>query len=227
MKKRNSNKFLRKLGLRLIAAALVLVGLVVLVDLRIRPIIEKTSSYQSRILATRIINQAVYDEVNSELFDYSKLVTVTFGNDGRVTSIESNMMNINKLKTLVTQNINEEIKGIEDHDLGISLGTISGIHLFYGKGPSIPFHVAPKGYVNTQLISEFSEAGINQTLHRILLEVSVDVSAIIPGYTTSVDVTTNFVVAETVIVGSIPDSYTHVITGDSDLIGRINDYAAR
>ena len=81
--------------------------------------------------------------------------------------------------------------------------------------------------MNTQLISEFSEAGINQTLHRILLEVSVDVSAIIPGYTTSVDVTTNFVVAETVIVGSIPDSYTHVITGDSDLIGKINDYAAR
>ena len=76
------------------------------------------------------------------------------------------------------------------------------------------------------MLSVFSDAGINQTLHRIVLEVKTTVSAIIPGYTTSVEISGQFVIAETIIVGEVPDAYTHVISGNSDLIGNINDYNA-
>ncbi len=213
-----------RLGLRLIAFALLLIGVLILIDMRVRPIIEKTTVYQSKILATRIIDDAVYNELASEDFAYNDLVTVVYNDYRAITSIESNMVNINRLKAKITKSVNEQLEHMDSQDLSISLGTISGFSSFYNQGPLIPVTVRPEGYVETSLISAFESAGINQTLHRILLEINVDISAIIPGYTASATVKTQFTVAETVIVGSVPDGYTHVITDGSDLMGTINDY---
>ena len=80
--------------------------------------------------------------------------------------------------------------------------------------------------METALISSFQSAGINQTLHRILVQIKVDISAIIPGYTASGTIDTQFVIAETVIVGNVPEAYTHVISGNDDVLGEINDYGA-
>lgn len=216
----------RKIGIRLIAIGLMLIGVFILVDMRIRPIIIRTSAYQCQILASRIINQALIDELSNASYDYNSLVLLTVNESGEVKSVSSNMQSINRLKAQSTQLINEAIKDIDAHQLGIAVGTVSGIHMFYGKGPMIPISLTPKGYANTTLISEFSSAGINQTLHRIVLRVTVDISAIIPGYTSSVVVDSDFVVAETVIVGNIPNSYTHIISGNSDVVDDIADYNA-
>lgn len=215
-----------RFGLKLIALALIVVGVVFLLDIRFRPIIEQTAAYQSRILATRLINEAVFSELGDDMADYQQLVNVIYSESGTVTSIESNMIGINRLKTFVTKNVNDELATLEQHDLGVSLGTISGIHTLYGQGPIIPVKAAPEGYVETTMISSFQSAGINQTLHRIIIRIDVSVSAIIPGYTTAVDITSDFVIAETVIVGNVPESYTHVISGGTDLISEINDYNA-
>ena len=149
------------------------------------------------------------------------MVKLSYDESGSINSIESNMLKINRLKARVTQLINEEITAIEANDLRIPLGTVSGVNLLYGRGPSIPVKLSPKGYAAVNLTSRFSSAGINQTLHQITLTVSADISAIIPGYTTSVNVTTEFVVAQTVIVGHVPESYTHIILGEDILNGRI------
>ncbi len=215
-----------KLGLKLIAFALLLIGILILIDMRVRPIIEKTTIYQSKVLATRIINDAVYNELAIEDFGYNELVTVVYNDNSVITSIESNMVNINRLKAKITKSVNDELEHLDSQDLSISLGTISGFSSFYNQGPLIPVTVRPEGYAETSLISAFESAGINQTLHRILVEINVDISAIIPGYTASAVVETQFIVAETVIVGSVPDSYTHVITGSEDLMGTINDYGS-
>ena len=215
-----------KLGLKLIAFALLLIVILILIDMRVRPIIEKTTIYQSKVLATRIINDAVYNELAIEDFGYNELVTVVYNDNSVITSIESNMVNINRLKAKITKSVNDELEHLDSQDLSISLGTISGFSSFYNQGPLIPVTVRPEGYAETSLISAFESAGINQTLHRILVEINVDISAIIPGYTASAVVETQFIVAETVIVGSVPDSYTHVITGSEDLMGTINDYGS-
>lgn len=215
-----------KIGLKLIAVGLILVGIILLVDLRVRPIIEQTAIYQSKILATRIINDAVYTQLDDEDFSYSSLVTVVYNTDNEITSIESNMFNINKLKAKINNSVNNELTDLDNHDLSISLGTISGVTSFYNQGPLIPVKVKPEGYVETALISSFQSAGINQTLHRILVEIKVDISAIIPGYTASGTIDTQFVIAETVIVGDVPEAYTHVISGSEDVVGEINDYGA-
>ena len=216
----------RKVGIRLIGLALFLSGVLLLVDIRIRPIIEHTATYQSKVLATRIINDAVYSQLEDESLDYDNLVTVTYNYDNSISSIESNMVNINRIKAKITKSVNDELSCINEHDLSISLGTVSGFEMFYNQGPLIPIKVRPEGYVEATLISSFETAGINQTLHRIIVEIKTDISAIIPGYTSSATVETQFVMAETVIVGSVPDTYTHVITGNEDLISQINDYGA-
>lgn len=216
-----------KIGIKLLGAALLLSGVLLLVDIRVRPIIEKTAVYQSKVLATRIINDTVYSELEDESIDYGDLVTIIYNSDNSISSIESNMVNINRVKARITKSVNDELSSLDEHDVSISLGTISGFEVFYNQGPLIPIKVQPEGYVEATLISSFESAGINQTLHRIIVEIKTDISAIIPGYTSSATVETQFVMAETVIVGTVPGTYTHVITGNEDLLSQINDYGAR
>lgn len=216
----------RRIGIKLLAVFLIIAGILVLIDMRVRPIIEKTAAYQSKVLATRIINDTVYSELENGDYGYEDLVSVAYNSDNTVSAIESNMVSINKIKAKITKSVNDELAKIDQHDLSLALGTVSGFTSLYNQGPLIPVRVQPEGYVETALISAFQSAGINQTLHRILLTVNVDISAIIPGYTASATVETTFVIAETVIVGDVPGAYTHVISGNEDLLGIINDYGS-
>ena len=214
----------RTLGLRLIIIGIILIFVVYLIDMRIRPIITAITTYNSQIVATRIINQAVYDELSSGDYKYDNLVSLTSNSSGDIIAIESNMLSINTLKTRITDRMNETMSDIAMSDVPVSVGTLTGLRFFYNRGPKISIKIMPRGHVKTQLVSSFESAGINQTLHQINLQISVNISAIIPGYTSSVDVVTNYTVAETVIVGTVPEGYTQVMTGDDNIIRDINDY---
>jgi sporulation protein YunB len=216
----------KRIGIALLVIAIIAVTGTLLLDMRVRPIIEKTTQYQASITAEGILNTAIADVIDEDSFTYDDLVTVKYDEAGKITAIEANMRLINQLKSRTALVINEEIKHIEDHELDISLGTALGIHMFYGRGPAIPIKLMPKGYADTQILSSFTSAGINQTLHRIILTVSADISTIIPGYTSSVNVKTTFVVAETVIVGTVPEAFTNVLTAQDNLVDTLNDFGS-
>lgn len=211
--------------MKLIAVGMVLTGLLVIMDLSFRPIIETVNAYECHEMVSRVINDAVLAELENEDADYSKLVTLTKNADGEVISLESNVMNINKLKTRVAQRLEREIERLSEIDIQIPIGTLLGIQLLHGKGFCIGMTVQPMGFATASIISEFSEAGLNQTLHRIVIEINADVDAIIPGFSTRVPVKTTIVAAETVIVGRVPNAYTHVVASES-LDGYLNDYGA-
>ncbi len=217
--------FFRKLGLKLIAVGMVAVGLLLLVDLSFRDVIETVNAYECHEIVSRLINKAVAEELENEETDYSKLVTLSTNNDGEVISVESNVVNINKLKTGINQRLEREIERLSAYDIEIPVGTLLGIQLLHGKGFTIGMTVEPVGLASTTIISRFISAGINQTLHRIEIEISADVDSIIPGFSTRVPVTTSIVAAETVIVGRVPDAYTHVIASE-EIDGYLNDYGA-
>lgn len=221
-----TRKFFRRLGMKLIALALILIGLFFIADLSFRPIVETVNAYECHEMVSRIINNAVLAEIERGGTEYSKLVNLTTNSDGEVISVESNVMNINKLKTEVAERIEREIERLSAINIGIPIGTLTGIQLLHGKGFNVGMSVQPLGYATTSIISEFTAAGINQTLHRIVIEINADVDAIIPGFSTHVPVTTSIVAAETVIVGRVPDAYTHVITESTDLAGILNDFGA-
>lgn len=218
--------FAKRLGLKLIAAAVILLGVFLFTEISFRPMIEEVNSYQCHKAVSRIINDAVLSELDRIGADYSSLVTLSENGSGEVTSVQSNIVNINRLKTNIAERVESEIEQMSNLDIQIPIGTLIGLQLFHGKGFNVGMSVLPVGYAETTIISEFSEAGLNQTLHRIIVEISADVDALIPGFKTRVPVKTSIVAAETVIVGRVPDAYTHVITESGELAGTLNDYGA-
>ncbi len=221
-----TKRFLNRLGLKLIALALIFSGVLFIIDLSFRPVVETVNKYQCHEAVSRIINNAVLSELERGGVEYAKLVNLSTNNDGEVISVESNVMNINRLKTEIAERIEREIERLSSINIEIPIGTLLGIQLLHGKGFNVGMTVKPFGYTTTSIISEFSEAGINQTLHRIVIEIDTNVDAVIPGISTRVPVSTSIIAAETVIVGRVPDAYTHVITESEDLAGEINDFGA-
>lgn len=219
-------KFLNKLGLKLIATALILIGLFLIAEASFRPLIEEINAFECHETVSRIINDAVIAELERSGADYASLVTLSLNSDGEVTSVQSNIVNINRLKVNVAERVEREIERLSEVDIKIPIGTLLGLQLLHGKGFTVGMSVVPLGYATTTIISEFSDAGINQTLHRIVIEINADVDALIPGYQTRVPVKTSIVAAETVIVGRVPNAYTHVVTETGDLAGTLNDYGA-
>lgn len=221
-----NRRLLRMIGKRLTAVALVFLGIFILVDMSLRPVVETVNAYQCKLLVTDMINTAVNEELQREDISYEGLVQLHENHDGDIVSVQSNVVNINRLKTNISSRLDREMQRISAVEIGIPIGTLLGIQLLHGRGFDVGMTVHPVGYAVTQIISEFTDAGINQTRHRIIIEIKASVDAIIPGYSSDVTVTTSIVAAETVIIGRVPDAYTHVVSSDSDLVGLLQDYGA-
>lgn len=194
------------------------------VDLKIRPVIEDMAEYQAHAISERAINQAVSDELKEENLHYDDIVVVRRDDKGMVTSIETDMIGMNGVKSNITSRIAQYLGNIEDNQIRIPLGTFSGSQFFSGLGPELTFKFVPAGYVETKLENRFEAAGINQTRHQIMMKIEANITTILPGYRGETKVETNFCIAETIIVGAIPESFTNV-QGDNDSVTRkIFDY---
>lgn len=214
-----------KIYLRISAVLFLLFGAILLIDYNMRPTIIAYSQYTARALAVGVINTAVIDEMQADKAEYAHLADVQYGPDGAVISVAADAVRINELKSRLIRVIQDEVYDIKEQNFSIPLGTLIGWNFLSGRGPRIPFRVIPTSSVTADIASELTESGINQTLHSILLTVEVKVSAIIPGYSSSVSVENEICIAQTVIVGKVPDSYT-VVNGDTqDTVGKINDYS--
>ncbi|MCL2068871.1 MAG: sporulation protein YunB [Oscillospiraceae bacterium] len=195
-------------------------------DASMRPAVESMSVHQARIFAARAVNEAMAQELSAQDVSYGEIITVTQNQNGEVSAIRTNMAEIARLQTRLTSRVLDELVSREQGRVLIPLGTLMGEQLLSGRGPLITIRLVPVGSMQTRISNEFISAGINQTLHRIMLEAEMQVQTIFPGYVITTDTLTRFTVAETVIVGNVPEGYT-VITGDDrHLISRVNDYAA-
>ncbi len=214
----------KKAALRLIAVGLVLIGLVLFIDHQIRPQILAMEEYQAKVYAVKTINEAVTEQVEQFGYTYENLSEISRDADGQVTSIDTNIKNINLIHTGITNRVNDALSQLDITKIYIPIGNLTGSPLLSARGPSIEIKLMPRGYVHTQIVSSFTDAGINQTLHRLVVKVSVDIAAILPGYSTMVTVDTDYVLAETIVVGRVPENYTKVLTDSEQLLRDINDY---
>lgn len=213
------------LAFRLLTIGLTLVLIIFLIDRKFRPIIRDNAALQAKIIATTALNDAVTNQLANLDTSYNQLATLQKNKEDRIISLETNTAAINKIQAGLTACVMEKLKELEQADFSMSLGTLIDADYFAGRGPSLRFHLQPGGYVTTKIVSNFTDAGINQTHHEIIFEVSVTIAAAIPGYSSSADIKTNFILADTIIVGEIPEYYTNVITEDRNLINDINDYS--
>ena len=156
------------------------------------------------ILRDRI--DAIDKQIASGQIQYDRIVYFEKDLDGRITALKTNMSEVNRLKTAILNIINDEILAMDTSALGIPLGNLILPEFLSDRGPEIPVHILSIRNSDGAFTSAFSEAGINQTLHKLTMEVSVDVAILVLGKTLSFTVASQVVVAETIIVGRVPDT---------------------
>ena len=125
------------------------------------------------------------------------------------------MVALGRLRSRVTDAVLQKIDEMGKQDIYLSAGTLSGIQLLSGRGPDLNLKVVPSGYMTSEIENRFDSAGINQTRHQIMLRIDMRVLAIIPGYTVATEVHTEFCLAETVIVGTVPSTLLELTDSSS------------
>jgi len=161
----------------------------------------------------RQVAAAVNDALESGNIRYENLISFEKDNTGKITALQSNIAEFNRLQSFITQDVLHRLQQTGETTLSIPLGTLSGSALLAGRGPRFTVKMQTLGSCNARFENEFADAGINQTTHRILLYVDVSVSIMLPGYSTSTHISNAYSVAETVIVGAVPQSYTYFDSG--------------
>ena len=170
-------------------------------------VIRGLAETQVRNTTSDLINDAIDQQIENNNIQYDRMVYFEKDLDGRITALKTNMSEVNRLKTDILNLINDEILAVDTADLGVPLGSLILPELFSGKGPEIPVKILSIRNSDASFTSSFSEAGINQTLQQINMLVSVDVAVLVLGQTNYFTVTSKVVVAETIIVGGVPETY--------------------
>lgn len=176
-------------------------------DNRLRPVITTMAQYQCRVVSVLAINEAVMEELGSIPESQRALVSVEKAPDGTVSAIEIDSVEMNRLKTRLTNAVANRLLSIPKQNVGIPLGTLLGWQIMAGRGPDIPLQVVPASFVQSAIVDSLETAGINQTQHRVLIRFTVEMSAILPGYSTDVTVENEVCVAQTLIMGKVPQVY--------------------
>ncbi len=174
---------------------------------RYRDVIRELAETQVKNTTSDLTNDAIAKQIADGIIQYDRIVFFEKDLDGRITALKTNMSEVNRLKTDILNIINDEILALDTSDIGIPLGSFFLPELLSGKGPAIPVHILSIRNSDASFSSNFVQAGINQTLHQLIMLVSVDVAILVLGQTGSFSVTSEVVVAETVIVGAVPNTF--------------------
>lgn len=184
--------------------------LIIMLDSQLRPIIKSITINQARIKSIDTINKVITDELNKNAVSYNDLVAVERDSNGKVLSITTQMVKMNELKSAIITNVQKELGNDGNMEIGVPIGTLLGNDFLHGRGPNIPLRLTLSGNVNAEFKSSFESAGINQTKHQIYLSIHTSVYSFIPGFNTTTDVETNVPIAETIIVGEVPQMVANI-----------------
>ena len=172
-----------------------------------REVIRDLAETQVKNTTSDLTNDAIAKQIEDGVIQYDRIVYFEKDLDGRITALKTNIGEVNRLKTDILNIINDEILALDNSDIGIPIGSLFLPELLSGRGPAIPVHILSIRNSDANFVSFFTQAGINQTLHQVTMEVSVDVAVLVLGQTSSFTMTSEVVVAETVIVGDVPDTF--------------------
>ena len=200
------NKF-RKLLRFIILILVVSMAALVLFRAKYNEAIRSLAQTQVSNATSDLINDAIDHQIENGTIQYDRMIYFEKDLDGRMTALKTNMTEVNRLKTNILNLINNEILALTTDDLGIPLGSLFLPEFFSGKGPVIPVQILSIRNSDASFSSNFTEAGINQTLQQLNMHVSVDITVLVLGQTKGFTISSQVVVAETIIVGDVPDTY--------------------
>lgn len=226
IKHRANHRKMRNIKWGRALALLILLGTFIGLDLGIRPMVKASAASQTQIAVNRMIQRAVLEVLEEDGLRYQSFVSLQQNLNGETTALTTDTVLINRLQGELLEMILQTLQETRQITLQLPLGSLTGSQFLAGRGPLVTLRLRPVGLVKTKIINQFDEAGINQTRHRIQLQVTVDMLSLLPGYRISSQAQSNIILAETIIVGLVPDAYTEVYGGTDDLVGMIQDYGA-
>lgn len=169
------------------------------------PIFDTLCENKAKSIATIISNEEATNVMRQHSYD--EIFTIEKDKEDNITMIHSNVISINEIISDIGIKIQQRIDTEGRDDIEIALGSFSGFKLLTGKGPGVKIRISSIGNVETDLRSEFTAQGINQTLHRVYLQVRCEVSILTPFHDITRDITNQVLLVENVIVGKIPNTY--------------------
>lgn len=175
-------------------------------------------------IVAEAVNRAVLESLESGGTLYTGLVTIRRDAMGSIDAVDTDTAGLNRLKAQVGNRTLELLQAEGQQAFSVPVGTLLGSSLLLGRGPAVSVRLMPVGSANTRLVSEFSAAGINQTLHRMTIEVEVAITVIMPGAAIQVEKSQQVLLGETVIVGQVPDSYTYIDDTRDSRLDKVLDY---
>ena len=220
----------RRMDRRVLARLLLFVGMTLVLatavyaTAQLRPLLESMATTRVSNTVNRIVFEAVNEAIESGEITYDQLISFEKDNDGRITAVHSNMAACNRLQVEILDIILARIDQVSARELSIPVGSLTGSALLAGRGPRIKVRMESVGSSSARFENEFSSAGINQTNHRIVLHIDVSVASLLPRFTTATQVANAVTVAETGIVGTVPDTYTYFSTTPSTYEEDVKDY---
>ena len=200
-------RWFRRLIQRCLMAIILLLAVFLLLRDQYDRVIQSLAETGIANTTSDLTNDAIARQISEGDIRYDRIVYFEKDLDGRITALKTNMSEVNRLKTDILNIINDEILALDTMDLGIPLGSLILPQFFSGKGPQIPVRILSIRNSDAVFSSNFSQAGINQTLHQLTMVVSIDVAMLVLAKTSSFTITSEVVVAETVIVGEVPQTF--------------------
>lgn len=200
-------QFLRRVFAVLLILIVLIVAGFILLRSRYFSVITELARTQVTNSTSDLINDAVAKQIDSGKIAYDRIVFFEKDLNGRITALKTNIGEVNILKTQTLDVINEELLDTDQSLLGIPVGSLILPEFLSGSGPQIPVRILSVRNSDATFASNFTHAGINQTLHQLNMEVLVDVTVLVLGRTLTFTVSSQVVVAETIIVGDVPDTF--------------------
>lgn len=173
------------------------------IENKIEPKIKEICTYYCKMQLAQILNDSVEETIASNYIEYSDLaVRIMDGN--KISAVEVRTENVNKIQSQIIRKVHEKLEEKSKAEISIPIGSVSDSYLLSGKGPKVKIKFLPEGSVSTDLKSDFSSAGINQTCHRISIDINAEAVVILPSESFAVSVKSECILAESLIIGDIP-----------------------
>ena len=214
----------QRVGIWLTLLVLALLAAAVSLLWHLKPVMTSMATARVSNLVNRIVSAAVNEAVENGNIDYQNFVIFEKDETGHITALRSNVAEVNRMQGQITDEILHRLSEVATSELEIPLGTLTGSALLAGRGPSLFVRMQAVGSASAAFRNRFTAAGINQTRHQIFLDVDVYMSILLPGMKTSTKVSNEIAVAETVIVGGVPDTYTYFSTMPDEIGQYAEDY---
>ena len=196
------------------ACVLAVVGLIaagiILVEQNLTKVVLSMAQAQARAMAVQVLNQSAAELLATGNVSYDSLMNVTTDGSGQVRLIQANTPEMNRLASRASLLAQEKLLEKGEQSVKVPLGSALGLTLFGGAGPKVSVRILPVGSVHAQFHTDFQTAGINQTRHRVTLVLTAQVQLVVPTGAQRVEVSTQVAMAESIIVGEVPQTFTDV-----------------